>query len=140
MTELLILIGLPASGKSTFAKYDPYTAGWVIVSKDNLGTKAGKQDRQMRAITSALTVGSNVVVDNCNLTAAERAPLVALAKSFEARVAAMCFPPDLKLSIERNSLRTGKALVPEFVVRKMFREIERPTLGEGFDEILGRWS
>ena len=138
--ELLILIGLPASGKSTYAKNA--LPGHVVVSKDALrkSKKSTKQEKQMKRIAEALFAGRNVVVDNCNLTAEVRAPLIEMGKARRAKVIAMCFEPDLALSIERNAKRAGKEFVPEWIVRKMFREIERPTLGEGFDEILGRWS
>ena len=38
--------------------------------------------------------------------------------------------------LQRNAQRTGRALVPEDAVINMFNSLTKPTLEEGFDEIL----
>lgn len=131
--ELLILIGIPASGKSTYANALEYTH--VIISKDKLGQRAGKQDRQMKILAEELYEGSNVIIDNCNATAAVRAPLIAEGLKFGVCTIAVYFEPDLKISVERNMQRPEKNRVPEFVLRNMFCSIEPPTVREGFDRI-----
>ena len=42
----------------------------------------------------------------------------------------------LNLIIERNAQRTGRALVPENVVRRMYNSIQLPTRAEGIEKII----
>ena len=61
--ELVLMLGPPASGKSTFAKrYLVKPAGYFHVNRDTLGT----QDKCLKATESALKEGKSVVVDNTN--------------------------------------------------------------------------
>jgi predicted kinase len=63
--ELVILIGLQASGKTTFRQMR-FDGTHVIVSKDLLRNNRRPQSRQMRLIEAALTANQSVVVDNTN--------------------------------------------------------------------------
>ena len=46
------------------------------------------------------------------------------------------FTTSLDTILQRNSQRTGRALVPEDAVINMFNSLIKPTLHEGFTEIL----
>ena len=46
------------------------------------------------------------------------------------------FTTPLDTILQRNAQRTGRALVPEDAVVNMFNSLTRPTLDEGFTEIL----
>src|SRR5947199_8288531 len=67
--SLVILVGLPASGKSTYY-FQHLAATHVHVSKDLLARGA----RQEPLIEKALAAGQSVVVDNTNPSPAIRAP------------------------------------------------------------------
>jgi hypothetical protein len=85
LPECAILIGLPAAGKTTF--YRKHLAGThVQVSKDLMPHARRRDDRQARLILEALTAGRSVAVDNINPTAADRAGIIALARSCQAEV------------------------------------------------------
>jgi predicted kinase len=134
--ELVVLIGLPASGKTTFYR-ERFSATHAHVSKD-LHAGGGRRDEgQRREIDEALRAGRSVVVDNTNPRAADRAPLVALARAHGARVAGFVFDVDASGSLARNALREGRARVPPVAIHVARRRLELPTAAEGFDEL---WS
>src|SRR5690349_2811421 len=74
--ELVILSGLQASGKSTFAA-ERFAATHVHVSKDRLRNNPKPERRQHQLVAEALAAGRSVVVDNTNPTAEDRAALIA---------------------------------------------------------------
>jgi predicted kinase len=78
---LVIFVGLPAAGKSTYY-FAHFAATHVHVSKDLLPRGA----RQEPLIDAALAAGKSVVVDNTNPSAAIRAPLIALGRRHGARI------------------------------------------------------
>jgi bifunctional polynucleotide phosphatase/kinase len=61
--ELVIMLGYPGSGKSTFSKKNFVAAGYVHVNQDTLKS----QQNCMSATHSALASGKSVVVDNTNV-------------------------------------------------------------------------
>ena len=130
--EVVILIGLPASGKSTFGR--ERFASHACVSKDLMPRSArDKAERQAREIETALTSGRSVVVDNTSPRVEDRAPLIALARRFGARAVGYFFEPDVKASLYRNERRSPK--VPKVAVFLANKRMQRPSLAEGFDEL-----
>jgi hypothetical protein len=70
--QIVLLVGLQGSGKSTF--YRTYHAAThVLVSKDWFRNNRRPQRRQMQLIEQALMEGRSVVVDNMNPTVEDRA-------------------------------------------------------------------
>ena len=74
--ECVILIGLPASGKSTFFR-ERFAGTHDHISKDLLRNNRRPQRRQEQLIEESLASGRSVVVDNTNPSVAVRAPLIA---------------------------------------------------------------
>lgn len=79
MKYLLILQGIPASGKSTFAKeFVKGKPNWVIINKDSLRNMRGvywqpKQEDFIEILESAFTreallYGQNIIIDATNLS------------------------------------------------------------------------
>jgi predicted kinase len=132
--ELVILVGLQGSGKTTFFR-ERLAATHAHVSKDNFRSNPRPARRQRHLIAGAFAAGRSVVVDNTNPTAADRAELVALARAAGATVVCYDFPPDLEASLRRNARREGKARVPEKAVHITAGRLEPPTPAEGFDRL-----
>lgn len=135
MPEIVVLVGLQASGKSTFAR-DRFGATHVIVSKDTFPNAKNKARRQAREIDAALADGRSILVDNTNVRVADRAPIVAAARAWGARCLAFVFDDSFEECVRRNALRDGRSCVPEVAVRATAKVRVDPTAAEGFDEIL----
>lgn len=134
MTEIVLMCGVPGSGKSTW-RADNLDATHVVVSKDRMPSSARKQARQVREIRAAIAEGRPVVVDNTNITRAERAPLLALAAELGVPCRAVVVTVPLEVARERNARRVGRAQVPDGIVRQMASRWEVPTLEEGFVDV-----
>jgi len=132
--ELVILVGLPAAGKSTFYR-ERFAATHVHVSKDLLKGAGRPARRQEALIADALAGGRDVVVDNTNAAVKDRAPLIALARAHGARVVAYSFPATAAECFARNRLREGPARVPDAAIFIIRKRLQPPTLDEGLDAL-----
>lgn len=129
------MVGLPGSGKSTYARR-AYPA-YCCVSKDAVPPSArDKQARQDAALRAALAAGRSVLVDNTNVTRADRAAIVAIAREFAARVVAVHIEATTREAIARNEQRSGRAKVPKVAIFTCAKRLVPPTVDEGFDEIV----
>jgi predicted kinase len=135
MPGMAVLVGLQASGKTTFGR-DVLGAGYVQVSKDHFPNARHRQRRQTRLVCEALGAGRDVVVDNTNPSPEERQPLIEAAREAGARVIAYWFPPDLPGSLRRNAGRTGRSRVPEVGIRATLARLRAPEAADGFDAVL----
>jgi predicted kinase len=132
--ECVILIGLPGSGKSTFYR-ERFAATHVLVSKDVMRHNRQPQRRQEQLITEALAAGRSVVVDNTNPRVADRAPIIAIARRFDAEVAGYFFPTDASVALRRNRAREGRERVPAVAIFATRKRLEPPTYDEGFEHL-----
>ncbi len=132
--ELVILIGLQASGKSAFRRarfFETHTC----VSKDDFPKVKNRHKRQRRMIEEAFTQGRSVVIDNTNPTLADRAELISIAREFQAQVTGYYFESLVADCRERNAQREGTARVPEVAIFTTIKKLERPSYKEGFDKL-----
>jgi 2'-5' RNA ligase len=132
--ELIIFMGLQASGKTTFYR-ERFRGSHAHVSKDNFRHHRNPERRQRELIEKAFRAGQSVVVDNTNVTKAARAPLVELGRAWGARISGYLFESDLGECVERNRLRTGKARVPDVALYATAKRFEAPSRQEGFHEL-----
>lgn len=138
MATLVILRGLPASGKSTWAhKAAATTPNTVVVSLDGLRrmTAGGlaayhgrRTDRTEQLIVrtahamvcDALRKDMNVIMDAQNATMERVHALVGLAADCEADVQTVAFPVPLDTLLERNRTRAEDDRVPEEYLRAQY--------------------
>ena len=132
--EAVILVGLPAAGKTTFYQ-QRFAATHVHISKDLWPKNADKAARQARELKAALSSGRPVVVDNTNPTVADRALVIAAAREHGARVVGYYFSAEPREAIGRNRGREGKARVPNVAIFTAAKRMVVPAPGEGFDEL-----
>jgi len=152
---LIVLIGLPASGKSTYR--DAFVAKsdkeFEIISSDDeierLCLDAGTTysegfDRFIGKATGiikqkfreAVNNGKNVIWDQTNLTGKKRRGILNKlptgyrreAVSFEVTL------EELNARLTKREAETGKH-IPDFIVKKMANSYVPPTKGEGFDKV-----
>jgi predicted kinase len=132
--ECVILIGLPASGKTTFHR-QRFAATHRHISKDHWPNAARKDERQAQLIRSALTAGASVVVDNTSPAPADRAAIIAIARQFNARVIGYYFTATTREAVGRNRGREGKQRVPDVAIFATAKRMVPPRSEEGFDEL-----
>lgn len=134
--KLLFLRGLPASGKTTFAKELVRNDGnWVRVNKDDLrnmlnGGKwsSGRESLvvrlESRLVRHALKSGKNVVIDNTNFNLAHERRYREIAKQYNADFEIKEFDTPLEECIKRDNARPNG--VGETVIRKMYNQYLKP--------------
>lgn len=129
----MILVGLPGAGKTTF--YRQRFPSHEHISKDALPNVRNKQVRQDAALRRALAGGRSVIVDNTNVSPAERAAIIAIARAFDARVAGYYIEATTREAVARNEGRTGRAKVPKVAIFTSAKRLVPPVASEGFDEL-----
>jgi predicted kinase len=128
--EMIVFIGIPASGKTTFY-LERFFETHVRISMDLLRTR----NRESSFMAACLATRQRFVVDNTNPARSDRARYIALARQAKFRVVGYFFEPDPQASHERNQARTGKRRVPPAGLFGMLKQLERPTPDEGFDAL-----
>ncbi|MGH2603213.1 MAG: AAA family ATPase [Dehalococcoidia bacterium] len=128
--EAVIFVGLQASGKSSF-----YLARFfrthVRLNLDMLKTRH-RLDLLLRACIEAK---QPFVIDNTNVTAARRAPFITSAREARFRVTGDYFDTPLAECLRRNELREGRERIPKQGILGTLKQLEAPTLSEGFDAL-----
>ena len=146
MSTLYITVGLPGSGKSTYAKEFIKGKDIEYLSSDELRAVYGKgQDDQTvtpivfghikRKVDEFLKDGKNVLVDATSVNRKERSDYINTAKKYGAKVVALVFKMDRQGLIDRNKKRgeQGGRIVPDWVIDKMLAKYEEPSFDEGID-------
>ena len=134
MTECVILVGLPASGKTTFYNRR-FAATHSHISKDHWPNASRKDERQALLLREAIAAGVPLVVDNTHPAVADRAPVIALARELGARVIGYYFTATTREAVGRNRGREGRQRVPDVAIFTTAKRMVAPTAAEGFDEL-----
>jgi len=128
--NMVIMIGLQGSGKSTFYKYY-LSEDYIRVNLDTLKTRY----QENLLISDCLNQGKNFAVDNTNPTREERAKYISLAKPQGYRIIGYFMESKIRDCMARNALREGKARVPDIAIAATSNKLELPSFDEGFDEL-----
>lgn len=131
--KLLMLKGLPASGKSTYAK-ELETQGWSRVNKDDIRKEffpdwTHKDEREVlymedAEIIAELREGNNVVVDDTNFAPKHQPRLEKIAKDEGADFEVLFIDTPLEVCIKRNRKRPNS--VPMEAILTMYRRYIAP--------------
>lgn len=151
--ELAILVGIQASGKTTFYRRR-LEGNYAHVSLDNWRGKGNVRTKERQAIRAGLAAAAEaeaairgVAVDNTNITVETRRRYFDCAAEFarqarcRVRVVAYFFDADPQACLRRNAPRPKDAppgtgyFVPPAAIRSFHRRLEAPTHREGFDTI-----
>jgi predicted kinase len=134
VAECVLLVGLPAAGKTTFYR-QRFAATHRHISKDLWPKAARKDARQARELRDALGAGVSAVVDNTNPAVADRQAIIAIARELGARVIGYYFAATTREAVGRNRGREGTSRVPDVAIFTMARRMVPPVREEGFDEL-----
>lgn len=142
MTKFTMLIGIPASGKSSYVNNLPKGSGRIISSDDIrqavLGDRKDQAHQGMvfdimnRSTKTLLEEGHNVFYDATNISAKRR---MALLKTLPKGIhkTALYFTIPVEDAIERDKKREHS--VGEEVIMRMYKSLDVPMVFEGFDNI-----
>jgi predicted kinase len=133
-SELVILMGLPGAGKTTFFR-ERLAATHAHVSRDELPRGKRAEDLQRQALERALVAGQSAVVDNTHVGVEQRVPLIQQARTHGARVVGYFFDSTARDCITRNAGREGRARVAVPGILALAKRLVRPHAAEGFDEL-----
>ncbi|XP_038070218.1 bifunctional polynucleotide phosphatase/kinase-like [Patiria miniata] len=136
--EVIILVGFPASGKSSFVKKHLLPHKYVHINRDAMGT----WQKCVAATESALVKGQSVVVDNTNPDPESRQRYTACAK--KANVHCRCFVLNVSLDHARHNEKFRRmtdsaknhAQISEMVFHSYKKKYTQPTPAEGFDAVV----
>ena len=126
--EAVVLIGLQASGKSSFY-LERYFATHVRISLDQLRTR----HREQTFLAACLSTSQPFVIDNTNPTKTVRAPYLEAARKHKFTISGYYFRSNVVECLARNQKRA--IAIPEVGIIATAKRLERPTLCEGFDSL-----
>lgn len=139
--RIVLLVGLPGSGKSTYLK----RLGVAALSSDAIRllladdetdqTIHGRVFSTLRyLVRQRLAIGRAVTyVDATHLTPGERRPYVKMAQAHGCQIEALFFDVPLEVCLERN--RARERMVPEEAMRAMAAKLVPPRVAEGFSRV-----
>lgn len=150
----VFLVGVPASGKSTFRAEFLGTAKerFSVISTDDIiemfayqgnttydaifKTNIEEAEKVAREYFGvSIDQSKNFIIDRTNLSKKSRASWLSGIPGFYEKVAVVFpIPPDT-IWFKRLASRTGKT-IPQSVLKSMKSRFEMPTLEEGFDQIM----
>ncbi len=128
--EAVILIGIQASGKSSFFK-ERFFDTHVRINLDMLRTR----HREKVLVEACLAAKQQFVVDNTNPTREDRARYIAPARAAGFRVVGYYFQSKVGDCKERNAGRAEDKRVPLPGLLGTHARLEIPARDEGFDDL-----
>ncbi|GAA5950462.1 hypothetical protein JCM3765_004556 [Sporobolomyces pararoseus] len=134
--DLIVLVGLPASGKSSFRKaLVARDKTWRFISSDENGGKSAV----LKAV-STFRPGDKLIVDRCNATVEARKDLLRLAQHSKKPVA-VYFSASSELCLQRAQLRPDHPVLSpggrvRAAIKQFSNQLVRPSLAEGFSAVV----
>jgi len=140
----VLLVGAPASGKSTWGKKFAEKVGATYISTDGIRTEIGKGEGDQTVspaafeiarerMKRALSNGKHVVIDATNIDGDSRRPFVKIARDFDAYKVAVTFEVSRDELLKRDAQRE-RHVGPE-VIDRMLSKYKRPST-TNFDKVI----
>ncbi len=132
--EVIIMIGLPGSGKTTIVQRDFKPKGYFVLSGDELGSSNPK--KLIKMATDQWGQGQRkFVFDLTNLTEEHRANYRDWSHALGLTCRLVYVDTDLSSAQARNKQRANKKQVHPFVIKLMNDKLQKPTNDEGCEEL-----
>jgi bifunctional polynucleotide phosphatase/kinase len=132
--EMIIMVGYPASGKSSISNMLEQQYNYIIVNQDTLKTKS----KCFKYATENLKQKKSIVIDNTNRDKQTRAEWINLANTYKYNVRCILLNVSKDLAMHNNIyryLKTGK-YISKIVYNTYGANYEPPELSEGFKDII----
>uniref|UniRef100_A0A1I7TPF0 Bifunctional polynucleotide phosphatase/kinase n=1 Tax=Caenorhabditis tropicalis TaxID=1561998 RepID=A0A1I7TPF0_9PELO len=134
--EIIVMVGFPGSGKSTFVKWLSEQNGYKIVNRDTTGT----WQKCVATCKSHLKNGDSVIIDNTSPDVESRQRYIHVAK--EERVECRCFVMNCEMEHAQHNIRyrtlTNETAqeISSMVLRIHKGKYVEPKEEEGFKQIV----
>lgn len=128
--EAVLFIGIQASGKSSFYKAR-FSDTHIRLNRDMLKTR----HRESILFRSCLEAKQPFVLDNTNLTIAERQRSIELAQAARFQIVGYYFQSILSAALLRNQAREAGKIVPDKGIAGAYKRLQLPSFAEGFDRL-----
>lgn len=148
MANLILVCGLPGSGKSTYLSQFRRNLNCKVVSRDEIRFSIVDESEayfshedevcknMWNQINEALAADKNTYVDQTSLTPDSRSYLLKHITSHYDELIIIWFNISKETCLERNENRIDtRAYVPRGVIRRMAIQMVPPSIEEGFDKI-----
>ncbi|KZP29992.1 PNK3P-domain-containing protein [Athelia psychrophila] len=141
--ELVLFVGYPCLGKSSFYRSQFEPAGYKHVNQDILK----RREKCIKIVEESLANGESCVVDNTNRDIATRQFYINVAKRLDIPVRCFKFDGSAELAWHNNLYRaynrapsnaqdeTKREVLPYAAISSFASAYEEPTTSEGFSEI-----
>lgn len=126
--ELILFIGIPGSGKSTFY-VNNFLNSHVRISLDLLNTRF----KESKYFELGLELQQKMVIDNTNVTTTERKKYIEQAKRRKYTVTGYYFESRVRECIARNEARLEK--INKIGILAKYKYLQMPSYEEGFDNL-----
>lgn len=143
MKEVCILVGLPNSGKTTYA--NKHKKNYVVISADQVrklvyGQKFFEGGEPLVwairniALKMLMEQGKNILIDETNTTVERREPIIELAQEYGYTIKAVFFNVSKEECISRARKEGNDTIIP--IIERMANQLQTPSLDEGVDKII----
>lgn len=136
--EVVIFVGCPASGKSTFFTKYMKPKGYIHINRDTLGS----WQKCVAECGKVLSAGKSVVIDNTSPDKESRLRYIEVARKHKVPVRCFQFMTSIAHAKHNNrfrelTLKSSKHVkVNDLVFNTYKSKFCEPVLGEGFSEII----
>lgn len=134
--NVVLMVGGPGSGKSSFVKDMLLAKGYIHVSRDKLGS----WQKCVKVMEENLERNNNVVIDNTNVDKETRQRFILAAKKSKADVRCFVMETTLAQMRHNNKFRemTDKShiVVSDIIIFSYRKNYQEPEMSEGYTQIL----
>eukprot|EP00008_Paramoeba_atlantica_P011840 CAMPEP_0201490512 /NCGR_PEP_ID=MMETSP0151_2-20130828/26603_1 /ASSEMBLY_ACC=CAM_ASM_000257 /TAXON_ID=200890 /ORGANISM="Paramoeba atlantica, Strain 621/1 / CCAP 1560/9" /LENGTH=399 /DNA_ID=CAMNT_0047876501 /DNA_START=84 /DNA_END=1283 /DNA_ORIENTATION=- len=133
--EMVVFVGFPASGKSSFYRRHYKPRGYDHVNRDTLKT----MPKCKASAKSSLEGGKSVVIDNTNPSVSARSEFTSLAESLGVPCRCIWFQTPREIAEHMNILREkqgGTKRVPQIAYNMFKSKFQEPSKQEGFSSVV----
>ena len=139
---LYLMSGIPASGKSTYARKLAASNGAVYISRDEIRFAVLKDNEDyfshedevydlfIMNIQEALDGGNNCIADATHLSMSARTKILNRLNLAGVKIVLIIMDTPLAVCLERNAKRAGRARVPDSAIKKMWLNFKSPNAEE----------
>ena len=134
--EMIIMVGIPGSGKTTFVKKYILPHNYVHINRDTIKTSIKCLNETKKCLEKNLSV----VIDNTNPSQSCRQKYIEIAKEFNYNIRCIIINCDKELAqhnaMYRNYMSNGEIdNIPNLVYNMYNKNFEKPDSKEGLNEV-----